>query len=43
MDSKVIVLFNHELVCSATLRNAQILNISAHRKGVKSGPVVTNY
>ena len=24
------VLFYHELVCSATLRSAQILNISAH-------------
>lgn len=36
------LLLYHELVCSATLRNAQILNISAHRKGVKSGPVVTN-
>lgn len=23
-------LLNHELVCSATLRSAQILNISAH-------------
>lgn len=32
----------HELVCSATLRSTQILNISAHRKWGKSGAVVTN-
>ena len=35
-------LLNHELVCSATLRSTQILNISAHRKWGKSGAVVTN-
>lgn len=33
---------HHELVCSATLRSTQILNISAHRKWGKSGAVVTN-
>ena len=37
-----ISIWFHELVCSATLRSTQILNISAHRKWGKSGAVVTN-
>lgn len=37
-----IIAFFHELVCSATLRSTQILNISAHRKWGKSVAVVTN-